>query len=632
MEERDSISKIIRRNLHLGRIGSLAKRAFVCVRTRGWQALWREGAFRVNLALHREVWQHRADIPLWRELAAQRKATFEKMPTVSILVPVWNTPPKYFDDMVRSVRAQSYANWQLVLADASMAPNGEVPADMTPEAYAAAAAALPASPLKKRAAKYRDKRIKYVPLAYNEGIAGNTNRAMDAADGQWLALLDHDDVMQKNALYEIVAAINEKDAEFVYSDEIVLNGNLKKLVQYHFKPDFSPEQLQGCNYITHFSAFSRALAQRAGWGERALYNGAQDFDLILRLTEQTHRIAHVPKVLYMWRSHAASTASDISVKPYALEAGRLALEHHFARIGWPATVQTQLDHPGTYHPTVAVKGQPRVSVMIPNKDHIDDLERCVDSLYGNAGWAELEVLVIENNSTDPATFAWYTRAQAKYPGLRVITWAGPFNYAAINNFGAAAASGQYLLLLNNDIEVTTPGFVRELLSYAQQPGIGAVGAKLFYPDGTLQHGGVIIGIGGTAGHSHKGLPGENGGDLNRLVTTQNYSAVTAACLMVKASDYHAVGGLDEENFAVAFNDVDFCLRLHESGLRNVYTPYAQGVHYESKSRGYDTAGANLARFEKEKAAYLERWGHLVASGDPYYNPHFTYLYENYGYK
>ncbi len=632
MEERDSISKIIRRNLNPGRVAGLAKRAAACVRTRGWQALWREGAFRVNLALHREVWQFRADIPLWRELRAQRKASFEKMPTVSILVPVWNTPPRFFDDMVRSVRAQSYTNWQLVLADASMAPNGEPPVGMSGEEYAAAAAALPESPLKKRAAKYRDDRIKYVPLAYNEGIAGNTNRALAAADGDWLALLDHDDVLQKNALYEIVAAINEKDAEFVYSDEIVLNGDLKKLVQYHFKPDYCPEQLQSCNYITHFSAFSRDLLARAGGGELALYNGAQDYDLILRLTEQTHRVAHVPKVLYMWRSHAASTASDIAVKPYALEAGRLALEHHFERIGWPATVTTQLDHPGTYHPTVAVKGQPLVTVMIPSKDHIEDLARCVDTLYANAGWDALEVLVIENNSTDAATFAWYNEAQQKYPGLRVITWAGPFNFSAINNFGAAAARGEYLLLLNNDIEITTPGFIRELLSYAQQPGIGAVGGKLLYPDGTIQHGGVIIGIGGTAGHSHKGLPGENGGDLNRLVTTQNYSAVTGACLMVKAADYHRLGGLDEENFAVAFNDVDFCLRLVEDGLRNVYTPYAGGIHYESKSRGYDTAGSNLARFEKEKAAYLARWGHLIAAGDPCYNPHFTYLYENYGYK
>ena len=629
----DSLGRAVRRNLHWGRICSLASRAAACVRTRGWQALGREAGFRLNLALHREVWKHRADIPLRREWKAQRQAAFAQMPTVSILVPVWRTPPRYFDDMVRSVLRQSYPRWQLVLADASTAPDTcpeDAPKD--PAAYARAAAALPASPLEKRVARLHDKRIRYVRLACNEGIAGNTNRALAAADGEWLALLDHDDVLQSNALYEVVRAINEQGADYVYSDEIVLNSDLKKLVQYHFKPDWCPEQLQGCNYITHFSAFSRALLEKAGAEECSAYNGAQDYDLILRLTEKARRVAHVPKVLYIWRSHAASTASDISAKPYALEAGRAALEAHFDRIGWPAAVEIQPEHPGTYHPTVAVKGSPLVSVLIPSKDHADDLERCLSTLYACAGWQPLEVLVLENNSTDPATFAYYETAKQRYPGLQVLVWEGPFNFSAINNFGARHARGEHLLLLNNDIEVTTPGFVRELLSYSQQPGIGAVGGKLLYPDGTIQHAGVIVGIGGTAGHSHKGLPGTNGGDLNRLVTTQNYSAVTGACLMVKASLYRQLGGLDETRFAVAFNDVDFCLRLGEAGLRNVYTPYAGGVHYESKSRGYDTEGPNRARFERERAAFVQRWQTLLQQGDPCYNPHFTYLYENYGYK
>lgn len=624
--QHDSIGRAIRRNLNIGRIRSLAVRGISCVRTRGWQALAREVEFRVNLMLHREVWKFRADIPLNKELKAQRKERFACMPKISILVPVWNTPPRYFDEMVRSVVRQTYPNWELVLADASGAPNtadGAAPADP---------AQLPATGFEKRAAKFRDKRIVYRRLGANEGIAGNTNQALAAASGDWIALFDHDDVLQPNALYEIVKAINDTGADFVYSDEIVLDGELKKLVQYHFKPDWCPEQLQGCNYITHFSAFSRELLEKAGAEERAEYNGAQDYDLILRLTENARHVAHVPRVLYIWRSHAASTASDITVKPYALEAGRKALEAHFDRIGYPASVETQLQYPGSYHPTVAVKGEPMVSVMIPNKDHTDDLERCLETLYANAGWRKMEVLVIENNSTDPATFAYYEQAKQRYADLRIVTWAGPFNFSAINNYGADAAKGEHLLLLNNDIEITSPDFVRELLSYSQQPGVGAVGAKLLYPDNTIQHAGVIVGINGTAGHSHKGLDAKNGGDLNRLVTTQNYSAVTGAALMVKAQLYRELGGLNENDFAVAFNDVDFCLRLVEAGYRNVYTPYAQGYHYESKSRGYDTAGANLERFEREKKAFVTRHAAIMENGDPCYNPHFTYLYENYGYK
>ncbi len=635
--QRDSIGKAICRNLKLARVRLLWQRGWRCLRTRGLQALWREVAFRVNLMLHRDTWRHRADIPLARELRAQRarwavafdnakiENNFDGLPKISILVPVWNTPIGYFDDMVKSVRRQSYPNWELVLADASGAPApGET-----------ASPKCGVSGLQKRAKKYRDSRIKYLRLERNENISCNTNHALEASTGDYLALLDHDDLLMPNALHETVLRILD-GAQFVYSDEIVLNGNLKKLVQYHFKPDWCPEQLQSCNYITHFSVFSRQLLQKAGGGERSQYDGAQDYDLILRLTEQCAdqpgKIAHIPQVLYIWRSHATSTASDISAKPYALEAGRKALEAHFVRIGLTASVETQPQYPGTYHPTIAVEGNPCVSVLIPNKDHSDDLERCLKSLYANAGWGNMEVLVIENNSTDPETFLYYEKAAEKYPRLRVVTWPGSFNFSAINNFGAGAATGEHLLLLNNDMEITRPGFVREMLSYSQQTGIGAVGGKLIYPDHTIQHAGVIIGIGGTAGHSHKALDADNGGDLNRLVSTQNYLAVTGACLMVKAALYQELNGLDELDFAVAYNDVDFCLRLVEKGLRNVYTPYAQATHYESKSRGYDTAGANLQRYNREKTAFIAKYGWLINSGDPCYNPHFTYVCENYGYK
>ena len=275
-----------------------------------------------------------------------------------------------------------------------------------------------------------------------------------------------------------------------------------------------------------------------------------------------------------------------------------------------------------------------MTVLIPNKDHSEDLARCLESLYRNAGWDDLEVLVLENNSTQAETFACYGRAQQQYPNCRVLTCKGGFNFSAINNFGARHATGEHLLLLNNDIQVETPGFVRELLSYSQRPDVGAVGAKLFYPDGTIQHAGVFIGLGGSAGHSHKGHPRDSGGDMYRLATTQNMCAVTGACLMVKKELYDRFGGLDEENFAVAYNDVDFCLRLWQSGLLNVMTPFAAAGHHESKSRGDDTraGGEKQARYEREKARFCARYAGLMQQGDPYYNPHFTLLYENYGYK
>ena len=310
------------------------------------------------------------------------------------------------------------------------------------------------------------------------------------------------------------------------------------------------------------------------------------------------------------------------------------MEAQLLRLGMPGRVEPIPGSPGAYRTRYDVTRPGRVTVLIPNKDHSEDLARCLESLYRNAGWDDLEVLVLENNSTQAETFACYRRAQQQYPNCRVLTYKGGFNFSAINNFGARHATGAHLLLLNNDIQVETPGFVRELLSYSQRPDVGAVGAKLFYPDGTIQHAGVFIGLGGSAGHSHKGHPRDSGGDMYRLATTQNMCAVTGACLMVKKELYDRFGGLDEENFAVAYNDVDFCLRLWQSGLLNVMTPFAAAVHHESKSRGDDTraGGEKQARYEREKARFCARYAGLMQQGDPYYNPHFTLLYENYGYK
>lgn len=380
------------------------------------------------------------------------------------------------------------------------------------------------------------------------------------------------------------------------------------------------------------SAFSRALLEKAGGGERAEYDGSQDYELILRLTEQAGQVAHIPKACYIWRSHAGSTAASMQAKPYALAAGERAVNAHLARVGLAGEATSIPGCPGAYRVRYALTAQPLVSVLIPNKDHVDDLSRCLHALYAKAGYERFEVVVIENNSTDPSTFDYYEQAQASYKNLRVVRYEGPFNFAAVNNFGRSQAAGSQLLLLNNDVELLSGGFLAELLMYSQRPDVGCVGAKLYYPDDTIQHAGVFLGLGGTAGHSHKSHPRASAGDLYRLAVPQNLMAVTGACLMVKAALYDAMGGLDEKAFAVAYNDIDLCLKLYAQGYTHVFTPFAEAYHYESKSRGLDTQSENAARYAREKAAFIEKYGALIKKGDPYYNPHFNLLFENYGLK
>lgn len=609
----DSLGKALRRNLSPKRLASLIRRGFSTLKNQGAEAAMREFTFRYRLATHGEVWQYRADVPLKKELRAQSKAQFEQMPLISIVVPLYNTPTAYLHQMVNSVRRQSYQNWQLILVDGSDKDHPDVGAIVGDY-------------------NMKEPRINCVRLFRNSGIAENTNIGLAEATGDWIVLLDHDDVLTPNALYEVVAAINQTGAQMVYSDEIVLDSTLKKLGEYHFKPDFGPDTLRGCNYITHLCAFSSALLKKAGGGESNAYNGAQDYDLILRLAEQAEKIHHIPKVLYYWRRHENSTARDIFQKPYAIEAGAQALRAHLLRQGLQGRVESQKDHAGAYKTTYEVDGNPLVSVIIPNKDHTEDLERCLASLYQKGGWQNMEVLVVENNSAQPETQQYYRQAQQQYPGLRVVVYEGGFNFSAICNFGAQHAAGQHLLLLNNDIEILSDGFVREMLSYSQRVDVGAVGAKLYYPNDTIQHAGLFIGIGGSAGVNHKGHKRGDGGDMFRLCTTQNISAVTGAALMVKTSLYQAEHGLDDINFAVAFNDVDFCLRLRERRLWNVFTPFAEAYHFESKSREYDLEGPAKERFEREKSAFRIRHADLLQQGDPFYNPHFTLAHENYGYK
>ena len=607
----DSVGGMARRLLDPAHLRDLARRSAATLREQGAEQLWRDVTFRVGLAFHHDGWRHRADIPLRRTLKAQCAARLQG-PCVSIVVPVYNTPLPFFKQMVQSVRRQTYTNWQLVLVDASDA------AHPAPGALAQKLAA-------------QDGRILYQKIE-NGGIAANTTAGFAAATGAYLALLDHDDVLYPNALFACVQSIQTTGADFVYSDEIVLSADLKQLGGYHFKPDFAPDYLRGVNFITHLAVFSRPLLDAAGAYESSEYDGAQDHDLFLRLTEKARKIEHIKQVLYIWRGHAGSTAAGMEAKPYAVEAGVRAIDAQLARLGLPGKAMPVPGAPGAFQVRYELTGRPLVSVLIPNKDHTGDLDRCLTSLYQNAGYDNFEVLVIENNSTDPATEAYYQTLPERFARCRVVRYQGAFNFSAINNFGAQFAKGEHLLLLNNDIEILSGDFLRELLSYSQRPDVGAVGAKLYYPDDTIQHAGVLMGINGSAGHSHKSYPRTAVGDLYRLVTTQNYMAVTGACLMTKASLYHAAGGLDEEQFAVAYNDVDYCLKLWGQGLLNVYTPRAEAYHYESKSRGLDTLSENAQRYEREKANFYAKYKQYIDNYDPYYNPHFNNLFENFGLK
>ena len=609
----DSVSGMARRLMNPAHVTDLVRRAFLCARDEGFEMLWRGLDFRINLALHREKWEYRADLPTRRSLKQQKNAPLADGPVISVIVPLYNTPLPFLEQMIGSVTAQSYPGWQLVLVDASDEDHPEVGEAVR---------------------KYQhEARILYKKID-NAGIAANTTEGFALAEGSYITLLDHDDVLYPNALYEVAQCICDTGAEMVYTDEVVLDGELKNLVAYHFKPDFSPDSLRGGNYITHLLVFSRELLEKAGAEERAEYDGAQDFDLVLRLSEQADpaKIRHIPKAMYIWRGHAGSTAQNIDTKPYAIEAGVRALDAHLERTGLTGKAESIPGCPGAYRVRYDLKAHPLISVMIPNKDHLDDLSRCLESLYQYAGYDNFEVIVMENNSTDPATFAYYEEAKQKFPRLQVVTYEGGFNFSAVNNYGRQFAKGEYLLLLNNDIEVLTPDFLTEMLMFGQREDIGCVGAKLFYPDDKIQHAGVFLGINGTAGHSHKSHPRDSAGYLFRLATAQNMIAVTGACLLVRADRYDACGGLDEEQFAVAYNDIDLCLKLYNQGLINVYTPFAQGYHYESKSRGLDESGPNAQRYAREKQNFIDKYGAMIQAGDPYYNPHFNLLFENYGLK
>ncbi len=545
------------------------------------------------------------------ELAAQSERKFDRDIKFSILVPLYNTPLPFLREMIASVTAQTYRHWELCLADGSDENHAEVGAEV---------ARLAAD----------EPRILYRKLERNGGISENTNACIEMSHGDYIALFDHDDILHPAALYNMMEAICEQDADLVYTDEAIFQSpKLKKIIRVNYKPDYAPDTLRSVNYICHFTSFARSLLNEVG-GFRPAFDGSQDHDLMLRLCERAAHIVHIPRVLYYWRAHAQSVAGNTSAKTYASDAGKRAVLAAMERCGQSGEVESSRALASMYRVRYDLVGTPLVSIIIPNKNHLDDLRLCLASILERSTYPSYEIVIVDNGSDDAALFAYYDELR-RDPRFHICSLDIPFNYSMLNNYAVRQASGEYYLLLNNDIEITTPAWIEEMLMYVQRQDVAAAGAMLYYPDGTVQHAGVILGIGGVAGHAFKQFPASEFGYMGRMCYAQNLSAVTAACMLVKASAYHEVGGLDE-GFQVAFNDVDFCLKLRAAGYLIVWTPFAEATHYESKSRGYEDSPQKQKRFNSEITRFMRKWSDTLAKGDPYYNPNLTLTHEDFSVK
>ena len=538
-----------------------------------------------------------------QELFEQRKTKFSYAPKFSVVVPLYHTPAKFLKDLVRSMMYQSYANWELCLVNAS--PE-DVQLTSLLENWA-----------------MRDKRIRVIRLEKNLGIAQNTNAGIAASTGEFIAFLDHDDFLEPDALFCYADALNkDKTIDVFYSDEDKTDEYAAHYFYPHFKSDFNIDLLHANNYMCHFLAVRKSLVDTVG-GLNEKFDGAQDYDFVLRLTENTKKIYHCPRILYHWRCSNQSTAANQGNKMYAIHAGKAALNAHYKRIGWNARAQEGAVD-GWYQTKFTLKEEPLVSILIPNKDHTDDLDVCLNSFFERADYQNYEFIIIENNSVLPETFAYYEKIEKEHDNVKVVYWEAGFNYSAINNFGFKFAKGDYIMLLNNDVELITPDIFHSMLGFCMRPEVGIVGAKLLYNDHTVQHAGVLVGAGGLADHVFKGIHEDDPGYMGRAISSQDVSAVTAACLLVKRSVYEEVGGLEDE-FQVAFNDVDFCLKVRKAGYLIVYDADVKLFHYESKSRGMEDTTERFIRFGNEMMLLNSKWDILSTFVDPYYNPNFSYL-------
>ena len=571
-----------------------------------------------------EIWRNKNKY----DLEKQKNTEFSYSPKISIVVPMYKTNMKFFEELINSLKNQTYSKWELCLADGSPEKNKEFEKIIE-----------------------NNNKIKYKFLGKNEGISENTNEAIKMATGEYIGFLDHDDTLSENALYEIVNCLNkDKSVDFIYTDEDKLDQNYMYFDPY-FKPDFSPETLECNNYITHFVVVKKDLIDKIGMLD-SKYNGAQDFDFVLRATEKSKKIVHIPKVLYHWRVHRESTAFLPDTKPYAFEAGKRAVEAHLNRIGKKANVEESQDVPGAYKINYEIVGNPNITIIIPNKDNIKLLKRCINSILKLTTYKNYEIFIIENNSIKNTTFKYYKKI-AKNTKIKILNYNKntimdlngerkleldnnensklEFNYSSLINFGVKNSKSDFILQLNNDTLLLTPNWLEIFIGYAQNKEIGAVGARLYYPDKTIQHAGIILGINGIAGNALVNLPYGKHAYFGIEAITRNVSAVTGACLFCRRNLYEEVDFMDNKKFKVAFNDVDFCLKLLEKGYRNIYNPYIELIHYESKTRGYEDSPEKIKRFEKETENFRKRWSKLLQN-DPYYNPNLSRKTVNYDIK
>lgn len=552
-----------------------------------------------NLKYHQWFLGHRVSE---EELAEQKETVFAYRPKISIIVPTYNTPRNYLIEMIDSVRNQSYGNWELCIADGS---DDDHEARRIIREYAE-----------------KDERIKVTELDRNYGISGNTNKALELASGEYTGLFDHDDVLELDCLYEIVRALQDVRHDIIYTDEDKLNAGKNMYENPNMKPDYSPDLFCSHNYITHFFVVKTDIIKGVG-GFRSEFDGSQDYDLMFRCIEKSESIHHIARVLYHWRMHDGSTALDPESKMYCYIAGQKAIQEHYDRTGINARVEMMpAPYYGIYHTIYSVEKNPLVSVIIPNYEHSDILKTCIDSLFNINDYKNFEVIVVENNSRKQETFDYYERVQKEHDNVHVVKWEGKeFNFSAINNYGVKYAKGELLLLLNNDTEMIKSDALREMVGLCLRDDVGVVGAKLLYADNTVQHAGVVVGFSGYAGHVFTGMENNDEGFMMRNLINTNYSAVTGACLMTKKEIYDSVGGLDEA-FKVAGNDVDYCLKVRETGKLVVFNAFSLWHHYESKSRGYEDSFEKMQRFEKEIALFQSKWKDILVNGDPYYNRNF----------
>ncbi len=577
-----------------------------------------------------------ASFPTEERRREEEETVFPHMVKFSILVPLYNTPREFLTAMLDSVVAQTYKNWELCLADGSDIGGsigsdigGPIGSDIGGSIGSGGNHSYVGEICREYQKADREKnggqgRIIYQKLEKNEGISGNTNRCLALATGEYIGLFDHDDILHPSVLYEYAKAINEQGADYIYCDETTFkNNDINKMLTMHFKPDYAVDNLRANNYICHFSVFHRHLLDGSELF-RTKYDGSQDHDMILRLTDKAKKVVHVPKLMYYWRSHAGSVASGIQAKTYAVDAAKGAVADHLRKHGYTHFKITSTRAFETiFKISYQIIGNPKISIVIANKDHEPDLRRCISSIMEKSTYDNYEIIIVENNSETPEIKKYYEELKED-ERIKIVTYEGSFNYSAVNNLGVKAAEGEYILLLNNDTQVITVNWMEELLMYAQREDVGAVGAKLYYGDKTIQHAGVVLGLGAhrTAGHSHYMQHRENLGYMGRLCYAQNVSAVTGACLMVSRELFEKAGGLDE-SFAISLNDVDFCIKLREMGYLNVFTPFAELYHYESVSRGLDDQGEKAARYNEESARFREKWKEVLEKGDPYYNPNFS---------